>query len=84
MNQDNFSFIKNELSASMNHNNSSNNNNINNSSNRNNNNKKDQIEWRRNKVQELLVKGNSNHYEIASILQVSRPTITRDIEYLRE
>jgi hypothetical protein len=28
------------------------------------------------------VKGYS-HYEIAKILQVSRPTITRDIEYLR-
>jgi hypothetical protein len=45
--------------------------------------KRTQIEWRRSKVQELLVKGN-NHYEIASVLQVSRPTITRDIEYLRQ
>src|ERR687887_2651152 len=45
--------------------------------------KKDSIEWRRNKVQELLVKG-YNHYEIASILQISRPTITRDIQYLSE
>jgi Trp operon repressor len=43
--------------------------------------KKDNIEWRRNKVQELLVKG-YNHYEIASTLQISRPTITRDIQYL--
>src|SRR5205823_14649960 len=42
---------------------------------------KDKIEWRRNKVQELLVKG-YNHYEIASTLQISRPTITRDIQYL--
>ena len=41
------------------------------------------IEWRRNKVQDLFVKGN-NHYEIASILQVSRPTVTRNIEYLRQ
>jgi hypothetical protein len=48
------------------------------------NNKRDQVEWRRNKVQELLAKGNNNHYEIASILQVSRPTISRDIEYLRQ
>ena len=32
----------------------------------------------------LLAKGNNNHYEIASILQVSRPTISRDIEYLRQ
>jgi Trp operon repressor len=45
--------------------------------------KKDNIEWRRNKVQELLVKG-YNHYEIASTLQISRPTITRDIQYLSE
>jgi transposase len=35
-------------------------------------NQKDKVEWRRNKVQELLVKG-YNHYEIASNLQVSRP-----------
>ena len=48
------------------------------------NNKKDQVEWRRNKVQELLAKGNNNHYEIASILQVSRPTISRDIHYLKQ
>src|SRR5919198_4940776 len=43
--------------------------------------KKDSIEWRRNKVQELLVKG-YNHHEIASTLQISRPTITRDTQYL--
>ena len=40
------------------------------------------VEWRRNKVQELLVKG-YNHYEIASALQISRPTI-RDIQYLSQ
>jgi hypothetical protein len=45
--------------------------------------KRTQIEWCRSKIQELLVKGN-NHYEIASVLQVSRPTITRDVEYLRQ
>lgn len=33
-------------------------------------NQKDKVEWRRNKVQELLVKG--YHYEIASSLQISR------------
>jgi predicted transcriptional regulator len=44
---------------------------------------KDKIQWRRSKVQELSVKG-YNHYEIASILQISRPTITRDIQYLSE
>jgi transposase len=46
-------------------------------------NKDSSIGWRRSKVQELLVKG-YNHYEIASILQVSRPTITRDVRYLSE
>ena len=43
---------------------------------------KNQIEWRRNKVQDLLVKGN-NEYDIAEALKVSQPTISRDIEYLR-
>ena len=42
-------------------------------------NKKD---WRRSKVRELLVKG-YNHYEIANTLQIPRPTITKDIQYLR-
>jgi hypothetical protein len=46
-------------------------------------NQKDKVQWRRNKVQELLVKG-YNHYEIASSLQISRPTITRDVQYLSE
>jgi DNA-directed RNA polymerase specialized sigma24 family protein len=34
-------------------------------------------------VQELLVKG-YNQYEIASMLQISRPTITKDIQYIRQ
>jgi hypothetical protein len=46
-------------------------------------NQKHKVQWRRSKVQELLVKG-YNHYEIASTLQISRPTITRDIQYLSE
>jgi|SRR5215208_2866829 len=46
----------------------------------NNNNK---IEWCRSKVHELLVKG-YNHYEIAHALQIPRPTITKDIQYLRQ
>jgi Trp operon repressor len=45
--------------------------------------KDNKVQWRRSKVQELLVKG-YNHYEIASILQISRPTITRDIQYLSQ
>jgi IS30 family transposase len=40
-------------------------------------------EWRRSKVRELLVKG-CNHYEIANTLQIPRPTITKDIQYLRQ
>lgn len=39
------------------------------------------LEWR-NKVQELLVKGNSQ-YDIAKTLQPSQPTISRDIQFLR-
>jgi hypothetical protein len=44
---------------------------------------KDKVQWRRNKVQELLVKG-YNQYEIASTLQISRPTITMDIQHLSQ
>ena len=39
-------------------------------------------DWRRSKVWELIVKG-YNHYEIANTLQIPRPTITKDIQYLR-
>ncbi len=42
-----------------------------------------QIAWRRNKVQELLIKGHSP-LQITSILKLSNPTVYRDIEYLRE
>jgi uncharacterized protein YerC len=41
------------------------------------------IEWRRNKVHELLVKGHSQ-YEIAETMHISQPTISRDIQYLRQ
>jgi predicted transcriptional regulator len=44
---------------------------------------KERIEWRRTKVNELVVKGFSQ-VEIARMLQISEPTISRDIEYLRE
>src|SRR5215207_9896675 len=37
-----------------------------------------QIEWRRNKVKELLIRGYSQ-YEISNILHMSQPTISRDI-----
>ncbi len=41
------------------------------------------VEWRRNKVQELLVKG-YNQWDIAKTLQISQPTISRDIQHLRK
>ena len=37
-----------------------------------------QIEWRRNKVKELVIRGHSQ-YEISNILHISQPTISRDI-----
>jgi predicted transcriptional regulator len=40
-------------------------------------------EWRRNKVQELASQGH-NQSEISRILQISQPTINRDISYLRQ
>jgi hypothetical protein len=46
-------------------------------------NQNNKIEWRRSKVRELLVKG-YNHYEIANALQIPRPTITKDVQYLRQ
>jgi DNA-binding transcriptional regulator LsrR (DeoR family) len=41
------------------------------------------IEWRRGKVQELASQG-YNQSEISRILQMSQPTINRDIAYLRQ
>src|ERR671934_1539496 len=41
------------------------------------------LEWRRNKVQELASQG-YNQSEISRILQISQPTINRDIAYLRQ
>ena len=41
------------------------------------------IEWRRNKVQELSSQG-YNQSEISKILQISQPTIYRDLTYLRQ
>ena len=40
------------------------------------------IEWRRSKVQELASQG-YNQSEISKMLQISQPTINRDIAYLR-
>jgi len=41
------------------------------------------LEWRRSKVQELASQG-YNQSEISQILQISQPTINRDITYLRQ
>jgi predicted transcriptional regulator len=41
-----------------------------------------QIDWRRNKVRELLIRGYSQ-YEISNILHISQPTISRDINFVR-
>jgi Trp operon repressor len=41
-----------------------------------------QVQWRRDKVQELCSKGYSQR-EIAQILQVGLATVNRDISYLR-
>jgi predicted transcriptional regulator len=41
------------------------------------------VEWRRNKVQELVSQG-YNQSEISRILQISQPTINRDLSYLRQ
>src|ERR671933_83821 len=43
---------------------------------------KNQVEWRRDKVQELCSKGYSQR-EISQILQVGLATVNRDISYLR-
>src|SRR5690242_4602640 len=62
--------IMNNLSSSVN--NDHNKNNANNA-----------LEWRRNKVQELSSQG-YNQSEISRILQISQPTINRDLSYLRQ
>jgi transcriptional regulator len=41
------------------------------------------VEWRRSKVQELASQGYSQS-EISRILQISQPTINRDMAYLRQ
>jgi hypothetical protein len=41
------------------------------------------LEWRRNKVLELASQG-YNQSEISRILQISQPTINRDISYMRQ
>ena len=43
---------------------------------------RNQIDWRRNKVRELLIRGYSQ-YEISNALHISQPTISRDIDFIR-
>lgn len=45
--------------------------------------KTEQLEWRRNKVNELSIKG-FGLTEISRMLSIPKSTISRDIEYLRE
>src|SRR5947209_13546856 len=47
-----------------------------------NNHSKMMIDWRRNKVLELSSQGN-NQVDIASVLQISEPTVSRDLSYLK-
>jgi predicted transcriptional regulator len=49
----------------------------------NNDNNNSSLEWHRNKVQELASQG-YNQSEISRILQISQPTINRDLSYLRQ
>jgi predicted transcriptional regulator len=42
-----------------------------------------QIAWRRNKIRELLTRGYVQ-YEIANMLHISQPTISRDIHYIQK
>jgi predicted transcriptional regulator len=56
---------------------------MNNKNNNNNSNTSSGLEWRRSKVQELASQG-YNQSEISRILQISQPTINRDLSYLRQ
>jgi DNA-directed RNA polymerase specialized sigma24 family protein len=49
----------------------------------NNNDSNSSLEWRRSKVLELASQG-YNQSEISRILQISQPTINRDLSYLRQ
>ncbi|HEY7079683.1 MAG TPA: hypothetical protein VH500_08280 [Nitrososphaeraceae archaeon] len=44
---------------------------------------RNQIAWRRSKVRELLIRRYAQ-YEIASLLHISQPTISRDIRYIQK
>lgn len=42
------------------------------------------IDIRRAKIEEMMAKGHTNQSSIASTLNISRPTVTRDIDFLRQ
>ena len=41
------------------------------------------VDWRRNKVQQLLVRGYSQ-WNVAEELKIDQSTVSRDIQYLRQ
>jgi DNA-binding NarL/FixJ family response regulator len=43
---------------------------------------KKQVQWRQSKVRELLTRGYSQK-EISSTLQISQPTVSRDISFIK-
>ena len=45
--------------------------------------KGEMVDWRRNKVQQLLVRGYSQR-NVAEELQIDQSTVSRDIQYLRQ
>jgi hypothetical protein len=45
---------------------------------------KDKVEWRKDQIQQLLAKGHYSHREIASILQIPKSTVSKDILSLRQ
>jgi DNA-binding transcriptional regulator LsrR (DeoR family) len=49
----------------------------------NNDNNNNALQWRRNKVQELASQG-YNQSGISRVLQISQPTINRDLSFLRQ
>jgi hypothetical protein len=48
-----------------------------------NNKKGKMVDWRSNKVQQLLVRGNSQ-WDVAEELQIDQSTVSRDVHYLRQ
>jgi hypothetical protein len=45
---------------------------------------KEKVQWRKDQIQQLLAKGHYSHREIASILQIPKSTVSKDILSLRE